>query len=384
MATDPDPLVGQVLLGLFRVTEVLGGGATGTVYRGWQMGMERDVAIKVLHQELSGDGDLRLRFFREARAVARLSHPNIVTVYLIDEMAGGQPFLVMEHVRGATLEDLLGDGEVMAPQRSLAIAGQIVSALAEAHAAGVVHRDLKPANILITNRRRVRDFVTVVDFGVAKLTGTEVPMAPGESQLTRQGAVFGTPAYLSPEQARGDAVDARADLYSVGVMLYRMATGRLPFAGEGLAVLLAHVNQPLPPPRQVYPAIDRDLEAVIVQCLDKDPGKRPQSAEALADALDAVEARMARPALAPRVTGAPSGWPAGESSWRLETEMPPARGHRWGWVLALAVVAAAVMVGWRAWPRPHQETSAAMADARPAADAPAVAAADGARRAVIA
>ena len=261
-----DPRIGSVLLGQFELLDVCGKGAMGTVYRAWQTGMDRQVAVKILRSELLRDPSVVKRFHREARAVARIQHPNIVTVFLVGETADGVPFLAMEYVEGEVLADVLDRERALPAVRGLRIARQIASALADAHSFGIVHRDLKPANLLLAQRRRAADFVKVLDFGIAKiLRGEDAPPEagdkPGESRLSRTGTIFGTPHYISPEQAAGTEVDHRADIYSLGVILYRMMTGRLPFEGTGVAVLLAHMQKAPPRPCELAADLDPRVEA---------------------------------------------------------------------------------------------------------------------------
>ncbi len=282
-STGPDPYIGLTLMGQFELRESLGRGSMGNVYRAWQIGMERWVAVKVLHAHLVRDPLVVKRFAREARAVARLSHPNIVTMFVVGETEDRVPFLVMEYVDGEPLSVTL-EGRSLAQDRSARIVRQIASALAEAHAAGIVHRDLKPANIVLTQRRRAADFVKILDFGIAKIIGGD--SIHGETDLTKEGAIFGTPHYLSPEQASGATIDHRADIYSLGVILYRMVVGKLPFEGGGMQALLGHINDPVPHPNDVAPGIDEGLVAIMMRCLEKQPDRRYASAEELADRLD--------------------------------------------------------------------------------------------------
>jgi hypothetical protein len=242
--------------------------------------MERWVAVKILHAELLDDPDMVARMQREARAVARLSHPSLVSAFATGTTDEGRPFLVMEYVDGRSLERELTEVS-MRPERAIRIARQICGALADAHAAGVIHRDLKPANIMLVQRRCAPDLVKVLDFGIAKLDRDD-------GVLTRAGAICGTPHYLAPEQANGDPVDPRADLYGVGVLLYRMVTGRVPFGGTSLAAMLGHLHD-----RPVAPDVDASLAALIMRCLEKDPALRPQSAEELDALLAACEDEQA-------------------------------------------------------------------------------------------
>ncbi|MCA9669331.1 MAG: protein kinase [Myxococcales bacterium] len=278
---EPDPHIGSLLLDQIEIQEPCGHGSMGTVYRAWQRTMERKVAVKILKRELLRDSLVVRRFRREARAAARLSHPNIITVYLVGDTDEGLPFLVMELVEGCSLERLIENDAALPPARALHIARQIALALGEAHHHDIVHRDLKPANILLTDKRGTPDFVKVLDFGIAKIL-----RSTDESQLTQTGAIFGTPYYLSPEQASGDDVDHRCDIYSLGVILFRMVTGALPFdADSGMEVLVKHLKEEPPRPSEVREGIPAALEDVILRAMSKSPAQRFESAEAFADAL---------------------------------------------------------------------------------------------------
>jgi serine/threonine-protein kinase len=277
----------------FRITGRIGAGAMGTVYRAWQQGTERLVALKVLHGELAAQADMVQRFTREARAVARLNHPNIAAIYTTGRTGDGRPCIVMEYVDGPSLEDLLAATGRLPVQRALQLAGQMSAALAAAHAAGIVHRDLKPENVLVAGGpaagRDGEDRVKLLDFGIARLSCGE-----DTARLTRDGQIFGTPDYLAPEQARAGTVDHRCDLYSLGVTLYRMVTGRLPFAGGLAEVLLAHIERPPPDPRVHRPELPELVARLILWCLAKEPGQRPGSAAALQRAIEAALAAIPR------------------------------------------------------------------------------------------
>src|SRR5690606_4539297 len=228
----PDPMIGQLIGGRFRVTGVLGEGGMGVVYVGeQQMGSTvRKVAIKTLHAHLSKDPSVLARFHRECGTVAQLEHPNTIKVYDFGSTDDGTLYIAMEFVQGKPLSDVMLEGGAMAPDRVLNIARQICGALEEAHGQGIVHRDLKPENIILTTRAGERDFVKVLDFGIA--ARTESADAAKEQKLTQQGMVLGTPPYMSPEQFTGKQLDHRSDVYSLGVMVYEMLTGKLPFEAD--------------------------------------------------------------------------------------------------------------------------------------------------------
>ena len=265
-------------LGPYEVLAPLGAGGMGEVYRGRDTRLGRDIAIKVLPERFATPS-AHERFLREARACSALSHPNICAIYDLGDV-DGRPFLVMELLEGETLRRFIGSQPVN-PEKALDFAIQLTRALEAAHAKGIVHRDIKPANVMITPQGQVK----VLDFGLAKIRST-TPAPPGEDQetammddLTVPGTTMGTYAYMSPEQARGGAVDARSDIWSLGVVLYEMATGSRPFTGSSAAVILEGVlTQPPPPLRQRNPQAPPGLEPIILKALEKDPSRRYQSA----------------------------------------------------------------------------------------------------------
>ena len=260
----------------FKITAKLGEGGMGEVYLAEDTKLGRDVALKVLPEEMASDPDRLERFQREAKTIAALSHPNIVTLFSVEE-AEGIHFLTMELVEGKTLDALIpSDG--LSLERLFELATPIVDAVASAHARGIVHRDLKPTNVMVTDEdQRVK----VLDFGLAKLAAGEA--ADGSTELptealTREGIVVGTPHYMSPEQAKGETVDQRSDIFSLGVMLFEMATGRRPFLGASSIELLSAVLRDTPPPvTEVKPELPRHLARVIGRCLEKAPADRYQS-----------------------------------------------------------------------------------------------------------
>ena len=289
-----DPLLGRTLMGQFKLVALAGRGAMGTVYRAEQANVARTVAVKVLGNDLLREALSVKRFLREAQAAARLTHPNIVAIYLVSETEEGVPFMVMEYVEGQTLGALLEKLGVVETRRALRIARQIASALGEAHEQGIVHRDLKADNILLAERPRGRsaggDVVKVLDFGIAKLLGGEPDPGGAIGQLTRDGTIFGTPHYIAPEQANGRDVDGRADLYSLGVILFRMVTGRLPFEGtSGMQVLMRHVREQPPRPRELRQDIAEPVEALILRAMEKRPEDRFADADRFIEAIDEVD-----------------------------------------------------------------------------------------------
>ncbi len=272
-------LVGIVVDG-FAIEAVLGGGSFGTVYRGRQLGLEREVAVKIPTHEIAADPVMARRFGREARAASRVTHPGVVAIYGVGELPDGRPYLAMQRVEGEPLDRILAAGPVPVA-RALRIARQIASALAETHAADVVHRDLKPSNIMWRRDRLGDDRIVLVDFGIAVCK-------PGTADATRltSGGLIGTPHYMSPEQAHGEHVDARADLYALGCLLFELVTGDPPFDGPGFEVLLAHLGRPVPAASSRNPEVPAVVDGLIASLMAKKPDDRPQSADAVVTAID--------------------------------------------------------------------------------------------------
>jgi WD40 repeat protein len=284
-------------LGAYRILKVLGSGGMGVVFQAEDPDLQRQVALKALRPALAAAENPRQRFLREARATAAIEHEHIVPIYQIGEDRG-VPFLVMQLLRGESLADRLKRERRLAPAEVLRIGGEMAEGLAAAHERGLIHRDIKPANVWLAGPH---GRVKLLDFGLVRV-------AEGDAQLTAEGVVAGTPAYMAPEQAEGQAVDARSDLFSLGCVLYRACTGAAPFPGHNRMAVLASLarHQPLPP-RQLNAEIPEGLSDLVMQLLAKDPAGRPPSARAVAEALEglplAPAAVVAPPAVAVPATG---------------------------------------------------------------------------------
>jgi tRNA A-37 threonylcarbamoyl transferase component Bud32 len=286
-AAQRDPLLGQTFGGKYTVVRLLGEGGMGAVYEGEQKlgATKRRVAIKTLHAHLSHDSKIKARFEREVGTVAELEHPNTIQVFDFGASADGILYIVMEFLQGKSLAATLEKDGAMAPARVEKIMKQICGSLAEAHGRGIVHRDLKPDNVVLVDRAGQKDFVKVLDFGIAKRS-SEVDS--GDQKLTQQGMVLGTPPYMSPEQFTGRPIDARSDIYSLGVMAYEMLTGRLPFhANTAWEWATQHMNQ-APIPIESFPegqAAPEPMRSVIERALAKSPDERFQTVSEFVDAF---------------------------------------------------------------------------------------------------
>jgi serine/threonine-protein kinase len=296
--SDRPALIGRTIAGRFRVTGFIGDGAMATVYRGVQDAEPRDVAIKVMQPHLVADKTFVGRFRREARAAARLIHPNTARIlqYGID---GDVLFIVMELLAGQDLFELLVLERRLTEARAANIVAEVCDALAVAHDAGIVHRDLKPENVMLVRDESDPGIerVKVLDFGIAKILDSDPDAPPNSlasSVVTRVGVVVGTPAYMSPEQCRGEGIDARSDLYGCGVMLFQLVTGRLPFLGDRpFDFAIKHMSEPPPRPSTLLPSIHPGLEAIIMKALEKPADNRQQSARELAAQLRALLPELA-------------------------------------------------------------------------------------------
>jgi eukaryotic-like serine/threonine-protein kinase len=371
-------LVGRVISDRYRIVELVAMGAMGSVYRGEHLLMHKEMAIKVLHPETEGFPELVTRFEREAVAGAHIKHPNVAAASDFGKFDGESRFLVLEFIRGETLNDRIARGPVPAVQAAK-IARQLAAALGATHQKGIVHRDVKPRNVMILDGKEdSSEWVKLIDFGLAKVPVAELSTLARDpdaahSSLTNAGVVMGTVAYMAPETAMGmRAVQARADLYSLGVVFYEMLAGKHPFDAQDPTILFALHRSQKPPPLivrnpevRVYPAIER----VVMKLLEKDPDARYPDADAVIEAIDAAMADAGTKRSAPRVTAA-----------RLAEEVaaykPSVRSVSWlGWALACVGAAAAVAVAIIAFKSPGTSTNGAAsaaetATAEPTATAP--------------
>lgn len=279
-------LVGQRLFGDYVIERKLGEGGMGAVYLARQRAINQDIAIKVLHGRAAESAEIIERFNREARVIAMLTHPNIIRVFIFGRTPSNLMYLAMEYVKGRELREEMRKG-LMDELTAIKIMKQICSALQEAHDLEIVHRDLKPDNILLTEFRGESHFVKILDFGIAKITNQE----GAEKQLTQAGIVYGTPEYLSPEQAQAKQLDHRTDIYSLGVMLYEIMVGKVPYqSNSAVEVLTKHVFSEPTPPAQVAPGrVSPTMQNIILCAMAKDPAKRFDSALAMFRALELRE-----------------------------------------------------------------------------------------------
>ncbi|HXD33810.1 MAG TPA: serine/threonine-protein kinase [Pyrinomonadaceae bacterium] len=326
-----DPLLGRTLDEKYLLEEKLGIGGMGTVYRARHLLIDRAVAVKVLNQRFVEDEAAKARFRREAKAAGRLQHTNAVGVTDFGETSDGYVYLVMELLEGKTLQSLLARNGPLDLAHAVSIVLQVSSAVAAAHEAGVIHRDLKPANIFIVHRSDVPSVVKVLDFGIAKLAADSVD-DEDRMTLTQVGVMIGTPRYMSPEQCNGDPLTPAADVYSLGVILYEMLTGTVPFSGmTPLAIAMRHSTELPRPPREVVTTIPEQLEQVVLHALEKKPQDRPQNAgafrEELLDTAERLGLEHAAASTAPSMealrnagTESPSG--------RLVVDLSRLREHR--------------------------------------------------------
>ncbi|MBC9227005.1 Stk1 family PASTA domain-containing Ser/Thr kinase [Aeromicrobium sp. 636] len=334
----------EPLGGRYEVGELVGRGGMADVRAGYDLRLGRPVAIKLLRADLAADETFQERFRREAQSAASLNHPSIVAVYdtgeATDASGATVPYIVMELVEGRTLRDVLRDGRKILPERALSITADILAALDYSHRAGIIHRDIKPANVMLTPEGKVK----VMDFGIARA------IADTSSAMTQTAAVIGTAQYLSPEQARGETVDARSDIYSTGCVLYELLTGRPPFVGDSpVSVAYQHVREEARPPSQLNPDVSVAVDHVVAKALAKRVDDRYSSAGEMRKDIErvlaggsvdaptqAVPVTAGATQVAPAVT-APVLPPPGEEEEK--------KGHAKWWALALVLLAIAAAIG---------------------------------------
>jgi serine/threonine protein kinase len=319
-------------LGHYKILERIGAGGMGEVFRARDTRLGRTVAVKVVGPEIAGDPDRRERFLQEARAAAKLSHPNIAALYEIGEDQG-QLFLVFEFVPGENLKSMIG-GRPLNPRRAIDIAVQVADALADALAEGIIHRDIKPSNIIVTPKGNAK----VLDFGLSAWThgGEEREHAADAVTVTGPGTVHGTVAYLSPEQALGERLDHHTDVFSLGIVMFEMLTGKLPFSGPSPAALTQQIVQAeAPVPSSVNRSLPHELDGIVSRALAKSVDQRYESTVTLAAELRSVAAILDVRSDA----AAPAGLQAG-----IQPSRRPSSGV--GWIVVLIVVAGLLAAAW--------------------------------------
>jgi serine/threonine protein kinase len=328
-------MIGQTI-DRYRIESKLGEGGMGVVYKARDTHLDRDVAVKILPADKVAEPTRKQRFIREARAASALNHPNIVTLHDVGSR-DGLDFMILEYVAGRPLNDVIPSGG-MPVASALGYAIQMADALTAAHGAGIFHRDLKPSNVMITTDGRAK----ILDFGLAKLAepaGTSPDAPTVAAPLTEEGMVIGTVSYMAPEQAEGRPTDARSDIFSFGIVLYEMTTGRRPFDGRTpLSILHEILHQEPTPPLQINSAIPPDLERVILRCLRKEPARRFQTMADLKAALEDVAAESRSP---PRATA--------RTMSRTTS--------RWMPLLVAVSLAGVAIAGFLAWTRRKPEAS---------------------------
>ncbi|HIZ98039.1 MAG TPA: Stk1 family PASTA domain-containing Ser/Thr kinase [Candidatus Janibacter merdipullorum] len=353
----------RLLGGRYEVGELIGRGGMAEVHLGHDARLGRPVAIKILRTDHARDSAFLTRFRREAQSVAGLNHRSIVAVYdsgeeRVEEAGGASldiPYIVMEYVDGRTLREVLNDSPdgTLDPVEAAYIVQRVLEALDYSHDMGIVHRDIKPGNVMVTDDGDVK----VMDFGIARA------IADTQATMTQTQAVIGTAQYISPEQARGETVDKRSDVYSTGCLLFELLTARTPYTGEPISLTYQHVNADIPLPSSVNPDVPAELDAIVVHSLTKDRDERYPDAKAMAEDLEAYGAGMpispvatsrlesattTMPVAAPRAEAAPT--PRTDPDTASMPATPPRRrGSRLGWVIAALLLIPLLLLGWFAW-----------------------------------
>jgi serine/threonine protein kinase len=302
-----DPFVGKVIDGRYEIQARVGEGGMGVVYKSRQISIDRIIALKMLNAQMAADPQWVQRFYNEAKACSRLQHPNTIRMFDFGQTSDGRLFMTMEFLDGLSLRDALAKGP-LAPQRVVKILIQCCASLAEAHSIGIIHRDIKPDNVFLLNMAGSPDFVKLLDFSVAKLL-------EGDRMKTQAGVVFGTPQYMSPEQGRGLPLDARSDLYALGILAFEMLTGNVPFNDENpMTVIQMHLQGQIPP---IPDSVPYSVQQIVRRALEKDAGRRYQSSGEMMQHCQQVFAELTQGNMAPggggvpRTVVAPGGIPGG-------------------------------------------------------------------------
>jgi serine/threonine protein kinase len=295
-ASVEERMIGQTLAGKYRIDSFLKRGGMGSVYRATHLMLNKTVAIKLIKPELVTSEDIVGRFHREAQAASQLTHPNIVTIHDLGQAEDGTLYIAMELVSGQSLKEIVTAEGPLTPDRAVGIAQAVAGALALAHKSQIIHRDLKPQNIMISEGPDGAEVPKLLDFGIAKTFEAEGPA------LTSTGMVLGTPQYMSPEQAGGKPVDARSDLYALGVILYEMLVGKVPFDDPSIpAILVKHLSEKPKPPSELRPELPSAVESIVLRCLAKEPQDRFQNAEEFSLALKVLQPTLAQAEVQPTV-----------------------------------------------------------------------------------
>jgi len=319
-AQPQDPLIGRVLDGRYEMLERIGEGGMGVVYKGRQVSIDRIVAVKMLSAQLARDPNWVARFNREAKACSQLQHPNTIRMFDFGQTSEGRLFMAMEFLNGRALSQVIQEESPIAPERVLKVIIQCCASLAEAHNIGIIHRDIKPDNVFLLNLAGSPDFVKLLDFSVAKL------LQENEGMRTQAGVVFGTPQYMSPEQGRGATLDARSDLYALGILAFEMLVGGVPFTDRNpMNVLAMHTSHPVPAlPETLPPAVKQ----IVLRMLEKDPGRRHASATELMQNCQQIFTELsaggsgAVPAPAPPSLGPPPAAPVADQKTMMAGQSP--------------------------------------------------------------
>jgi serine/threonine-protein kinase len=296
-----DPFVGKIIDGRYEIQQRVGEGGMGVVYKARQMSIDRVIALKMLNQQMAGDQQWVQRFYNEAKACSRLQHPNTIRMFDFGQTQDGRLFMTMEFLDGMSLRDALDRGPI-APQRVVKILIQCCASLAEAHSIGIIHRDIKPDNVFLLNMAGSPDFVKLLDFSVAKLL-------EGDRMKTQAGVVFGTPQYMSPEQGRGLPLDARSDLYALGILAFEMLTGNVPYNDDNpMTIIQMHLHGQVPP---MPDSVPYSVQAIVRRAMEKDAGRRYQSSGEMMQHCQQVFAELNQGGVAIGGGGAPRTMIAG-------------------------------------------------------------------------